>query len=279
MVSLPIYDILTTMDYVYGVLLGIVQGVTEFFPISSSGHLILLPQLLGQSDQGLAIDAVLHLATALAIIFYFRKDFISMVMKWRTSKTLRKLIIAAIPAVIAGLVLDSIVETVFRSGWVVVATLSGVALLMWWVEKNYTEVRVMGDDHSQELDLSRVDQLDALIIGLSQVFALIPGTSRSGITIITGMWRKVPRATAAKFSFLLGAPITLGAGLLKSIDLVKNPATDWGFVFVAGLTTFGVALWSMSWLLSYLKTHTLKPFIIYRIVLAVAVSVFLLMNS
>lgn len=264
------------MDYLYALLLGIIQGVTEFFPISSSGHLVLLPELLGRNDQGLAVDAVLHLATSFAIFFYFRNEWLTMIKKWRTNKTLRKIIIAAIPAVIAGLLFNSIIETVFRSGWVVVAMLLGVALLMYWVEKNYTEVRVVGEVEKNSVDISRMDELDALIIGFSQVIALIPGTSRSGITIITGMWRKIPREVAAKFSFLLGAPITLGAGLFKSVDLFTNPSTDWGFVFVAGLTTFGVALWSINWLLSFLKTHTLRPFIVYRIVLAVVVSIFLL---
>ena len=236
------------MDYVYAIILGIIQGITEFFPISSSGHLLLLPQIFNVQDQGLTVDAVLHLATALAIFYYFRAEWFSMLRSWKKSRLLRKIIIASIPAVGLGLLFDSLIEDVLRSPWVVVVMLIGVAVFMWWVEQNYTEVKVVGQSETADKNLSQIGELDAIIIGLFQSIALIPGTSRSGVTITASMFRGLPRHVAAKFSFLLGGPITFGAGIFKLVDLVQTPDVDWGFVGIAGIVTFVVAVWAINWL-------------------------------
>jgi len=253
-------------------LLGIVQGITEFLPISSSGHLLLLPKVINMPDQGLAVDALLHLATGLAIITYFYKDWWKMLTSWRTNKLLRKIIVASIPAAIIGLLFQGLIESYLRSAWVVVIMLLVVAGVMWWVEENYTEVRKV-DDGKRKFAIGWVE---SLIVGFAQVIALIPGTSRSGITISAGMWQKVTRADAAKFTFLLAVPVTIGAGLLKLPDVLSDSSVDMLPLVVAVVTTFSVAYITMNWLLKYLKSNTLKPFVYYRIVLAVLVAIFLL---
>lgn len=262
------------MDYIYAVILGLVQGVTEFLPISSSGHLLLLPRIFNFTDQGLAVDAVLHLATAFAIILYFRSEWWRMLRNWRKSMALRKIIIASVPAAIVGLLLGNIIENLLRSPWVVVVMLVVVAVLMLLVERNYAEVKVV--ETAKKSEIINVDWPEVLLMGVAQTIALIPGVSRSGITLITGMWRNVNRVSAAKFTFLMSVPVTLGAGLVKVEDLVTTPNTDWLFVGISGVTTFVVALFSIHWLLKYLQANTLKPFAIYRIALAIVVAVILL---
>ena len=262
------------MYYIYALILGLVQGVTEFLPISSSGHLLLLPRIFNFADQGLAVDAVLHLATALAIVLYFRNEWWRMLRNWRKSMALRKIAIGSIPAALVGVVFGDLIESIFRSPWVVVVTLITVGILMWLVERNYTEVKVL--ETAKKNEIVSVDWPEAILMGLVQPIALIPGVSRSGITLITGMWRNVNRVSAAKFTFLLSVPASLGAGLVKMGDLFTASNTDWLFVGIAGLTTFVVAFFSIHWLLKYLQTNTLKPFVIYRIALALIVAVILL---
>ncbi len=262
------------MLIVHAVVIGFIQGVTEFLPISSSGHLIIIPKLLGWEDQGLAVDAVLHLVTALAIVFYFRHDLWLMVKRWRSSQTLRKLIVASLPAAVIGLLFNHTIENVLRSSWVVVVMLVTVALIMWWVEQNFVEVNVVETKKKPRL-LDQVDWPEVIIVGLAQTLAFIPGTSRSGITISAGMWRHVSRVDAARFAFLLGIPVTFGAGLVKLPDLLGAADTNWMYVGVAAITTFGVALASMHWLLRFLQSSTLRIFIYYRVVLAVIVGIFL----
>ncbi len=264
------------MQIIHAVVLGILQGITEFLPISSSGHLILLPKILGWQDQGLSVDAVLHLTTALAIFVYFRKEWWAVLKKWRKGQAIRKIVIASIPAALLGFLLKDFIEQVLRSPWVIVVMLILVALFMLWVEANYVNVKIK---ETKKKDMAvNVDWPEALLMGLAQPLALIPGTSRSGITMSVGMFKNVNRVEAAKFSFLLGAPITLGAGLVKLPDLISSNSTDWLFVIVASLTTFIVALASIHWLLKFLKGHTLKPFAYYRITLAVIVAVLLILK-
>lgn len=267
------------MDLLHALLLAIIQGITEFFPVSSSGHLLLLPQLTGFKDQGLAMDAALHLATALAIFVYFRMEWIALLRKGWKSVLLRKIIVASIPAVLFGVLFDSLIEHTLRSPWVVVTMLIIVAGLMWWVEDNYTQVKKVS--HKQQ-NKSTAMHLDiswpqALIIGIAQTLALIPGTSRSGITIVAGMWQNVPRAQSAHFSFLLGAPLTLGAGLIKLLELSNVDSTDWNIVGFSMILTFVIGLAAMHWLLKFLERNTLKPFAIYRVVLAIGVIALLLL--
>ncbi len=262
------------MQIVHAFVLGVLQGITEFLPISSSGHLILLPKILGWQDQGLSVDAVLHLTTALAIFVYFRKEWWAILKKWRKGQAIRKIVIASIPAALLGFLLKDFIEQMLRSPWVIVVMLILVAIFMLWVEANYVNVTVK--ETKKKNMAVNIDWPEALLMGLAQPLALIPGTSRSGITMSIGMFKNVNRVEAAKFSFLLGAPITLGAGLVKLPDLVSSSSTNWAFVFTAAITTFIVALASMHWLLNFLKGHTLKPFAYYRIVLSILVAALLI---
>lgn len=259
------------------VVLGIIQGITEFLPISSSGHLVLVPYLFNFPDQGLAVDAVLHLMTGLAIVLYFWRDWWNLLINFRKDQSWRKIVGASLPAVLVGVLLDNWIENTLRSPWVVVAMLVSVAGLMWWVESNYVEVKKLSGKESHSV--VTIPILDALIIGVAQVLALIPGTSRSGITISAGMWRSISRYEAAKFSFMIGAPITLGAGAMKLTDLFGGAQTDWTFMGTAAVVTFVTALISIHWLLKFLNRGSLKPFIWYRFALAVIVAYLLVTHS
>jgi len=267
---------ISIMNIVEGIVLGLIQGVTEFLPISSSGHLLLIPKIFNFSDPGLAVDAVLHISTAIAILLFFWKDWWLMLKSWKKSESLRKIILASIPAAIVGLIFGDLIESVFHSPWVVVVMLLVVAGFMWWVESNYAEViKIQSKESNKIID---IDWIEAFIMGVAQVIALIPGTSRSGVTIATGMWRNVNRTNAAKFAFLLGVPVSLGAGLFKLRYLFTQTNTDWVLVITACLTTLIVSIFVIKWLLNYLQNHTFKPFIIYRVVLALIVSVILLIK-
>jgi undecaprenyl-diphosphatase len=259
---------------IHAIILGLIQGVTEFLPISSSGHLILIPYLFNFPDQGLAVDAFLHLSTGLAILIYFRKEWWDMFLNFRKDASWRKLLLAGVPAIIVGVVFGDAIESTLRSPWVVVVMLVVVALAMWWVEANYTEVKKVSGKTSSAL--ISIPMSDALIIGLSQCLALIPGTSRSGIMITTAMWRNISRQQAARFAFLVGAPITLGAGLSKLPDLLAAPQVDWGFLIMAATITFVTAIFTMNWLLGFLTRGNLKPFVWYRLALAAVITVILL---
>lgn len=260
------------MDIFQAFILGVVQGITEFLPISSSGHLLILPRVLNMPDQGLSVDALLHLASGLAIVTYFYKDWWKMLKKWRTSQLLRKILVASIPAAIIGLLLGDVIESFLRSPWIVVVMLVVVAVVMWWIEENYTEVKKVN-----EKDIKfAIGWGESLIMGVAQVIALIPGTSRSGITITAGMWQKVSRTDAAKFTFLLAVPVTIGAGLVKLPDVLADDSLEMVPLVVAVVTTYCVAYVTMHWLLKFLRSKTLKPFVYYRIILAVVVSLLLI---
>ncbi|NTV30551.1 undecaprenyl-diphosphate phosphatase [candidate division WWE3 bacterium] len=258
------------MEWWYAMLLGIVQGVSEFLPISSSGHLLLLAKFVAPMDQGLAVDAFLHLASATAIIIYFYDDWISLVRNWKNDSSLKKLIAAALPAALVGVLFGDAIESFFRSAWVVAVMLVVVAGLMWWVEANYTQVKHT-ETKKKKHDIFILGWRDAVIIGLSQVFALIPGTSRSGITMSTGMIRRLTREQAARFSFMLGVPISMGAGLLQLPEVLADPTINWNILGIATLTTLAVALATIHYFLKLISKLTFKPFAIYRVVLAVIV--------
>ena len=271
------------MDIGPAILLGIVQGVTEFLPISSTGHLILAREVLGISDtNGLAIDAILHLATAAAVLIYFRKDILRMGYAFlyritgrpvpaEDERLLILLVIATVPAVILGLLLESYMETVFRSAlfvaWGLIAG-SLIFILAEWVGKQYVE---------QE---STPSKWRALVIGLFQSIALIPGMSRSGMTISGGMLLGLTREAAARFGFLLSFPIILGSGSKKFLDLVSTGTLDTiGFsVLVAAVAAFISGIFAISFLMGFVKKHSLIPFAIYRIVLALVVLWFIPMG-
>jgi undecaprenyl-diphosphatase len=194
---------------------GLVQGITEFLPISSSGHLVLIPALLGVDEPDLATTAVLHLGSLAAILSYYRRDFAGLISA-PTSRHSRRvwllLLVGTIPAAIAGLTLDGPLEIIFSEPW-----MAAVALMITGVVLATGMLLARG---SRTLEEARIP--DALVVGLAQAFALVPGISRSGMTITAGMAQGMSRIEAARFAFMLGVPAIAGAGLLQGLDLIDR---------------------------------------------------------
>ncbi len=262
------------MDIFWAVILGVLQGVTEFLPVSSSGHLILAEHFFGLSETPLSFDVSLHMGTLVAVLLYFRHDWLAMVRALLPGEDRRKLhtlllvFVGTVPAALAGVFLEDYVSSVLRSPWVVVSTLVVVGLLIALAEKV----------SRQERGLEASSWRDGLVIGLAQALALVPGVSRSGITISAGLFMGLNRTAAARFSFLLSAPIIAGAGLLEGIKAVSGGDSVIGAAaYVAGFcsslaTGYGV----IAFFMDFLRTHTLYPFVVYRLALASVVAAILL---
>jgi undecaprenyl-diphosphatase len=247
------------------IVLGIVQGLTEFLPVSSSAHLILVPWLLKwQEDPGLAFDVVLHLGTLLALIIFYWREWLEMVLSLVNGDSVRRrllflLIVASVPGAIIGVLLEKQAETIFRSPALIAVTLATLGLILWAADAFGSKKRKIDD----------LTLVDALLIGLSQALAIIPGVSRSGATITTARFLGIDRPDAANFSFLMATPIIAGAGLLEARKFFHSgltPQLGWGF---AASAVFGLI--AIVWLLRYVRTHTYRPFAIYRIALAILV--------
>jgi undecaprenyl-diphosphatase len=261
------------MPLLHLVLLALVQGITEFLPISSSGHLILVPHITGWSDQGLIIDAAVHVGTLGAVIIYFWRDMLAMTIgagelargRMTDGARLALYIVAAtIPVVIAGLLLKDIVETQLRSVEIIAWTtlIFGVAL---WAADRFCE---------RQRRLGSLNLPHALIIGLAQAIALIPGTSRSGITMTAARALGYERTDAARFSMLLSIPTIIGAGVLVGRDLVKagDLALGADAAIAAGLS-FVAALAAIALLMRWLSFATFTPFAVYRVLLGIGLLV------
>lgn len=255
------------MNFLSAVFLGIIQGLTEFIPVSSTGHLILFRELMNMEVTGtLAFDAVLQLATALAVLIYFWRDLWN-IFKNRDFKLIFILIIGTIPAMFLGLFLEDLMDTKLRSTFVVAISLISGSVLFYLVEKFY----------KQKLELN---YKSALIIGLFQCFALVPGFSRSGATISGGLFMGLKREVAIRFSFLLSLPIILGSGLKKILDLsqINEGLTliDVGSpLLIASIFAFISGLLAINFLLKFLKNHSLNYFGIYRLILAFIILIWL----
>ena len=204
------------MSYTQSVVLGLVQGLTEFLPVSSSGHLILVPLVFGWPDQGLAFDAVTHLGTLAALLAYFRRELRALLIGTLSRRLALLIVVATIPAGLAGLLFGKWIETHLRSALVIAATTAGWAIVMWIADR-----RAVAAAPRTGEPLERVSWGQGLAVGCAQALALIPGTSRSGITITTGLLGGLDRATAARYAFLLSIPITAAAGGLKTLQLLR----------------------------------------------------------
>jgi undecaprenyl-diphosphatase len=247
------------------IILGIVQGLTEFLPVSSSAHLILIPWLFKwREDPGLAFDVILHLGTLLALLIFYWREWLEMVMSLANGNRVQRrllflLIVASVPGAIIGVLLEKQAETIFRSPVLIAGTMATLGILLWAADAFGSKKRKIGE----------ITFLDALLIGLSQAFAIIPGVSRSGATIATARFLGIERADAANFSFLMATPIIAGAGLLEVRKFIHSgitPQLGWGF---AASAVFG--LLAIVWLLRFVRTHSYRSFAIYRIALAVLV--------
>lgn len=257
------------MELWQAIILGIVQGITEFLPISSSAHLILMPVLTGWDDQGVGFDLSVHVGTLLAVILYFRKDVgalfsdglrsIPAQQNVGRSKLGWMVVIATIPACVFGVLLLDYIDTVLRAVWVIITTTVVFAVLLAVADR-------WGRGRRQ---LESIGLKDAIIVGLAQAVALIPGTSRSGATITAGLFMGLDRETASKFSFFMAIPITTAAALIKLLSIYSDGiAVDWNGFIVGGVASFITAITAIHFFLKWLNDFGMWPYVIYRLVLA-----------
>ncbi len=257
-----------TLDWIQIITLALIQGITEFLPVSSSGHLILVPQLFLWPDQGLAFDVAVHIGTLSAVVLYFRKDIWLMTRDWSHSLITRQptsnsrlawwIIFATIPAVSFGLFLNDGLEDSLRNPIIIATTTIGFGVLLWWSDIKGKQVR---DEYS-------LNFRDIMIIGVAQAIALIPGTSRSGITITAALMIGLTREAAARFSFLLSIPIILGAGLIKLKDLIESEHTvQWSAMIGGTLISAISAYIIIAVFLKWISNIGMAPFAWYRFAL------------
>jgi undecaprenyl-diphosphatase len=274
--AVPLLTTYFIMSLVQVIILAVIQGLTEFLPISSSAHLALAPWLFGWSDPGLAFDIALHLGTLIAVLLYFFRDWVQVIAQafgsdWGPDPELKKnprllwwLAAGSIPIGIFGLLFGKQAESTWRSPYVIGGMLIGVGILMWLAERAGTKTR----------QISEINFTDSAVIGLSQALAIVPGTSRSGITITTGLFRNLNREAAARFSFLLSTPAIAAAAGKAAHDLHKSGGLphDQQLAFLVGiLVSAVVGCGVIAFFLRYLRDHTLKFFVYYRIVFGIIV--------
>lgn len=258
------------MELIHAVVLAVVQGVTEFLPISSSAHLILVPALLGWPASGLAFDVAVHVGTLIAVLVFLRKELTAITLgwlrgfaaiKWEREGLLGWMLIAAtIPVGLVGLVAEGLIEEYLRTALVIAMATMIFGLLLGWADRH---------GESQSVGIESMSFRHAVLVGFAQVLALIPGTSRSGVTMTALLALGYGRVAAAKFSFLLAVPTILLPGLLKTSDLVNsNNPVDLAPLTIGVIVSALVALVSMHWFIALVTRVGMKPFVIYRILLA-----------
>lgn len=264
------------MDTLQTFILAIVQGITEFLPISSSAHLILTSQFLGWQDQGVTFDLALNVGTLLAVVIYFRKDVVEIVRDTLASVVQRKKVgtsslgwfiaFATIPAGLFGLFLMDIVDSHLRSPWVILFTTVFYAILLWASDKYGKKIKPM-----EEMNLK-----NAMIIGVAQALALIPGTSRSGVTITAGLFLGYDFQTASRFSFLMAIPVIFLATAVKiTDDALSLGNLPWGSFILGCAVSFVTAMLAIHYFLKWLNRFGMMPYVIYRLALAVVLLVFI----
>jgi len=259
------------MTVFQAVILGLVQGLAEFLPISSSAHLVLAPWVFGWSDPGLSFDVALHVGTLVAVLWYFRAEWVKLtqsaiaLLRTRKADTEDKrrflyLVVATIPAAIGGILLEDYAETTFRSPALMAVTLMVMGVVLWAVDRYAVKDRA----------LSSLGLRDAVVIGLAQVLALVPGVSRSGSTMTAGRALGFDRQSAAVFSFLMSMPVTAAAAVLKVPDLLRTEGIT--ATLVAGVISAGLSSWlAIAVLLRYVSRHSFGVFAVYRLALGVVI--------
>jgi len=259
------------------VVLGIVQGLTEFLPISSSAHLLILSQVFGWDDPGAAFTAVTQIGTELAVIIYFRREIAAILRAWARSFTHAEarhdpdarmgwlVIIGTIPIAVLGLLFKDQIETAFRNLWLVALMLIVFGLILGVAD-------ALGARVKTERDLT---VRDGILYGLAQSLALIPGVSRSGATISAGLAMGYTRASAARYAFLLAIPAVLMSGLFEARKISSEPNVSWGPTLLATIIAFSVGFAVIAWLMKWLTTRSYLPFVIYRVALGLLVMLLL----
>ena len=268
------------MSIIQAIVLGLIQGLTEFIPISSSGHLKIIPEMLGWGDPGAAMTAVIQFGTILAAIIYFFRDIIRLTVGFFRGLVARKpfgdpdsreawyVIFATIPIIVIGLALKPVIETKFRSTWLVTFMLIFIAILMQLSER-YAKAR--GFRPAEDFKAN-----DAWAMGFGQCIALIPGASRSGSTIMTALFRRISHEYAARFSFIMSIPAITAAGVLELVSEREHLAGIGTTPILVAIVVAFISGWaSIFFLLRYLRTHTTHVFIYYRYVLGVVMIVLL----
>ncbi|HUF74212.1 MAG TPA: undecaprenyl-diphosphate phosphatase [Gammaproteobacteria bacterium] len=255
------------MDIVEALTLALIQGLTEFLPISSSGHLILTPAFFGWTDQGLSFDIAVHLGTLCAVIVYFRRDLLAMtrdlfVADSADGRLARQLLLASVPLGLAGVLTSDLVETALREPFVIAAASAGFGVLLWAADRWRR-----GDLSERDLGLGQV-----MLIGLGQVLALIPGTSRSGITMTVALALGLSREAAARFSFLLAIPAIGMAAAWQAFQFARAPETlDWRALVPATIVAAAMAFIAIALFLRLIGRLGMGVFAAYRILLAVVI--------
>lgn len=266
------------MSIIEIIVLALIQGLTEFLPISSSAHLILPSQILGWQDQGLAFDVAVHVGTLIAVIIYFRKEVVEILTAWfksfgaqgatDDSKLGWWIILGTIPAAVLGLIFKDLIELYLRSAWVIAITTILFGLLLWYAD-------VKG---KQTKTIYQLTWKSALMIGMAQAMAMIPGTSRSGITMTAGLMLGMNKQSAARFSFLLAIPVISMMGLYYTIELaLGDHIVDWTTLILGAGLSFLSAYACIFLFLKIIERMGMMPFVIYRLLLGVGLMVFLMM--
>ena len=258
------------MGWIEAIVLGLVQGLTEFVPVSSSAHLRIVGELFGWDDPGAAFTAITQIGTEAAVLLYFRHDIWRIITTWVRSLGRRELrsdpdarmgwliIIGSIPIVVLGLLFQDRIETTFRDLRIIAIALIAFSLVLYWADRVGSRTR----------QLDRLTVPHGLTFGFAQAMALIPGVSRSGGTITAGLLLGYTREAAARYSFLLAIPAVLGSGFFQVAESLDG-GIDWGPTLLATVIAFGVGLAVIAWLLRSLARGTFTPVVVYRIVLGV----------
>src|SRR3954469_12953788 len=260
------------MSWFEAVVLGVVQGLTEFLPISSSAHLRFVGEAFGWDDPGAAFTAITQIGTELAVLLYFRKDIARIVVAWLGSLAGKRkgdpdarmgwlIIVGSIPIVVLGLLFQDDIETTLRDLRIVAVALVLFSLILFWADRVGAKKR----------ELDQLTLGHGIAFGFAQAMALIPGVSRSGGTITMGLFLGYSRAAAARYSFLLAVPAVLGSGFFQVYEAltggVAGETVSWGPTIVATVLAFGVGLVVIAWLLRYLDRGSFTPFVVYRVLL------------
>ncbi len=267
------------MGWFEALILGIVQGLTEFLPISSSAHQSIFGQFFGGEDPGSAFTAINQLGTEAAVIIYFRHDIARIIKQWALSLVGRVdrgdpdarmgwlVIVGSIPIIILGVLFQDAIDSVLRNLWTTAAMLAGFGLVIGIADRFARNERT----------LDSLTWKHGIILGFAQALALIPGVSRSGATISAGLILGYERVAAARYSFLLAIPAVVGSGLFKLADIADDPVEPaWGPILLATVVAFVIGYAVIAWLLRYISTHNFLPFVIYRLALAAVLVVLLL---